>query len=324
MLVATKATSYPVPNGPDTCNRALIRAGQLFEISDGNRRAVVTEQGGTLARVNWDGLELLESANEDGYAGAAAYGQILVPWTGRIAGGTYEYEGERHVLPLNDHFRSSAIHGWARWMAWQPREHSAGRVTLGCRHLATPGYPFPLDLEQSYEWRSDCLEICLVATNIGPSTAPFGYGVHPYLTVGSPQVDNDVLHIRASGYLEVGGDLIPNGQTAPVEGTPWDFREPRPVGTDRLDVTLTDLARDDQGRVVVVFSSPTGGVSITCRYDDPIQYVQLFTGDTLPERQRRGLAIEPYTCAPDAFNNGLGLAHLAPGGSLRARWTLSA
>ena len=81
--------------------------------------------------------------NEDGYSGAGAYGQILVPWPGRIARGTYEYEGERHVLPLNDHSRSSSIHGLARWLAWQLREHSANRVILGCRQLATPGYLVP-------------------------------------------------------------------------------------------------------------------------------------------------------------------------------------
>jgi len=52
--------------------------------------------------------------------------------------------------------------------------------------------------------------------------------------------------------------------------------------------------------------------------------VQVYTGDTLPTGQRKAAAIEPYTCAPDAFNNGMGLAHIAPGASIRARWTISA
>jgi aldose 1-epimerase len=44
----------------------------------------------------------------------------------------------------------------------------------------------------------------------------------------------------------------------------------------------------------------------------------LFTGDMLaqPERRRRSLAVEPMTCAPNAFRSGDGLQTLAPGQSL--------
>ena len=50
-------------------------------------------------------------------------------------------------------------------------------------------------------------------------------------------------------------------------------------------------------------------------------HVMVFTGDTLaPERRRRGLAVEPMTCAPDAFNTGEGLRVLGPGESVSGRW----
>jgi aldose 1-epimerase len=50
-------------------------------------------------------------------------------------------------------------------------------------------------------------------------------------------------------------------------------------------------------------------------------FVMVFTGDTLaPERRRRGLAVEPMTCAPDAFNSGDGLLTIRPGGSVEGRW----
>ena len=50
-------------------------------------------------------------------------------------------------------------------------------------------------------------------------------------------------------------------------------------------------------------------------------YLMLFTGDTLaqPVRRRRSLAVEPTTCAPDAFRSGDGLWTLAPGESSRVR-----
>jgi aldose 1-epimerase len=91
-----------------------------------------------------------------------------------------------------------------------------------------------------------------------------------------------------------------------------------------LDITLTGLARDQQGRAALSFSSADGSTCISLHYYDGLDYVQLFTGDTLPERRRQGLAIEPNTCPPNAFNNDLGLIRIAAGGSVRLRWTLSA
>jgi aldose 1-epimerase len=301
-----------------------MRAGQLFEISSGNRQAVVTEQGAALFRVRWDGAELLNTANDDGFGVPGSHGQVLVPWPGRVSKGVYQYEGTLYQLMINDRQKGSAIHGWARWLTWQLKEHLADRITLSCRMLAIPGYPFPLEFEQSYAWQTDSLEISFIAKNIGDKTAPFGYGCHPYLSVGSSTINGDILQLPASRYFEANDDMSINVTPLAVEGTPFDFRQPKTVGGTELDVTLTALARDDEGKVVVVFQAPDGSISITCKYDEPIEFMQLFSGDTLPSGRRQGLAIEQYTCPPDAFNNGLGLIHLRPAASVRARWTLSA
>jgi aldose 1-epimerase len=301
-----------------------MRAGQLFEIKSGDRQAIVTEQGATLHRVIWAGTDLLNFASDDGHAVHGGYGQLLAPWPGRIRNAVYEFDGERFELAVNDRKGGSAIHGWVRWFTWQLHEHTADKLTLRCRVFALPGYPFPLDFEQSYGWQSYGLEIVTTVTNLGARTAPFGWGVHPYFMAGSPGIDECSLHVPAGKYFGSNDDLSPVLPAVPVGGTEFDFREPRTIGTSRLDVTLTDLARDDEGRTVVNLRAHDGSISVTCKYDDPINFVQLFTGDTLSEHQREGVAIEPYTCAPDAFNNGLGLIRLAPGASVRVRWTISA
>ena len=48
----------------------------------------------------------------------------------------------------------------------------------------------------------------------------------------------------------------------------------------------------------------------------------LFTGDTLGDvgRRRQGLAVEPMTCAPNAFRTGDGLRIIEPGEAFRASW----
>jgi aldose 1-epimerase len=48
----------------------------------------------------------------------------------------------------------------------------------------------------------------------------------------------------------------------------------------------------------------------------------LFTGDPLPDVNRRSLAIEPMTCPPNAFRTGEAVVRLAPGESLTSSWGL--
>ena len=61
---------------------------------------------------------------------------------------------------------------------------------------------------------------------------------------------------------------------------------------------------------------------VTVWADAAWPYVQLFTGDR-PDVQRRGFAVEPMTCPPNAFNTGEGLIRLEPGDAFEGRWGIS-
>jgi aldose 1-epimerase len=51
----------------------------------------------------------------------------------------------------------------------------------------------------------------------------------------------------------------------------------------------------------------------------------VYTGDTLePERRRRGVAIEPMTCPPNALSTGRGVIRLEPGSTWQAAWGIEA
>jgi aldose 1-epimerase len=300
------------------------RAGQLFEIQDGDRSALVTEEGAGLFRVSWEGAELLAAAHDDGYGADGCHGQLLVPWPGRVTGGGYSFEGEAYQLTIDEPAKNAAIHGLARWLSWSPKEHGEASITMGARLLGHPGYPFCLELEQAYAWSAAGLEVAFSATNIGTGTAPFGYGCHPYFTVGTDSVDDGVLWVPAGQYLQKGENLQPLLPAEPVAGTPYDFREPRRVGEVHLDTTYLDLVKDSEGRTTASFASPDGATSVTCTYGPSVNFVQVYSGDTLKVDKRQALAIEPYTCAPNAFNNGLGLISLRPGETARVDWVLSA
>jgi aldose 1-epimerase len=54
--------------------------------------------------------------------------------------------------------------------------------------------------------------------------------------------------------------------------------------------------------------------------DETYPYLQLFTGDPLSSVNRRSLAVEPMTCAPNAFRTGEGLVVLEPGAATTSSW----
>ena len=69
---------------------------------------------------------------------------------------------------------------------------------------------------------------------------------------------------------------------------------------------------------------PVPSACATLWMDVAYEYLMVFTGDTLgPEARRRGLALEPMTCAPNALQSGDGLVVLEPGDSHRGKWGIT-
>jgi aldose 1-epimerase len=57
--------------------------------------------------------------------------------------------------------------------------------------------------------------------------------------------------------------------------------------------------------------------------DQSYTYLMLFSGDPLPNVRRRSLAVEPMTCAPNAFRTGDALIRLEPGASFTGTWGIA-
>lgn len=127
--------------------------------------------------------------------------------------------------------------------------------------------------------------------------------------------------LRAPGRTILQADArgIPAGAMR-VDGTDYDFREPRAIGATKLDNAYTDLERDADGRARVELRHPEGRTSISLWLDESYRYLELFTGDSQPSVNRRSLAVEPMTCPPNAFRSGEGVLVLEPGQSTRTDW----
>jgi aldose 1-epimerase len=267
-------------------------SGAQHELRFRDQAACVVEVGGGLRTYT-----VGERAVLDGYGVEemcrSGRGQILTPWPNRISGGAYTFDDEEYQLPLTEPGAGNAIHGLVRWAQWQLVDRDPDRVTLEHHLFPQPGYPFAQHLQVEYRLGEQGLVVSTLVTNVGDRPCPFGLGFHPYLR-GAPKVDDLNLHVPARA--------------------PADFSRPKRIGDTVLDTTFSDLERGSDGLVRV-------NVDGTVVWADPaFRHLQLFTGDTLPDVARRGLAVEPMTCPPNAFRTGEDLIRLEPNQRFTASW----
>jgi aldose 1-epimerase len=294
-------------------------SGEQIEITRDGQQAVVVEVGGGLRSYAANGRELLDGYGVDSMS-TSGRGQVLSPWPNRLRNGRYEFDGKRYQLPLTEPEQHNAIHGLVRWSPWTVTERAADRVVVQNVIHPQPGYPFRVALRIDYALSPEELSIRSTATNVGDRPCPYGIGAHPYLTVGTPTIDVTTLHVPASTVLLSDGEGIPTG-TARVEGTPYDFRRPRLIEGTRLDNAFSDLERDGKGVARVALRHEGRGVALWM--DEAYRYVMVFSGDPLPDVNRRSLAVEPMTCPPNAFSTGEALVRLQPGEPFTAAWGIS-
>jgi len=249
-------------------------------------------------------------------------GQILAPWPNRLGGGRYEWAGRAYQAALSEAAHDNAIHGLVRWANWSVTAAADGtRARTEHRLHPQPGWGWSLDLAADYELGDDGLTVTTTATNASPDEAgacAIGIGWHPYLAAFGGLVD-DLTLIAPAGTAYTSDDRgLPIGRYD-THGTPEDFFQGKKVGAAVLDTAFTDLPRDCEGRAWVTVRA--GNHETRLWMDRAYTHLMIFSGDTLSEsRRRRGLAVEPMTCAPDAFRSGDGLRTLEPGQSLTAVW----
>jgi aldose 1-epimerase len=299
---------------------SAVPTGEQYEISLGNHRAVITEVGATLRSFSVGGRDVVRGFGvQDAISGGR--GQNLVPWPNRIRDGRYTFNGVAQQLALTEPARHNASQGLARYVPWVLVDKKADAVSSRVRIHQQPGWPGTLESTITHQLTQDGLTVTVEATNVGTTELPFGYGAHPYLTVGESTVDEIALTVPAASYLEVDDDRLLPLRLSPVADTAYDLREGRVLGSMNLDTAMTDLARDSDGRWRV-------RLVLRDRYaelwgDETMRWTQVFTGG--PHRDW-SIAVEPMTCGPDAFNAGPthdDMRVLAPGETFVGLWGIA-
>ena len=308
-------------------------SGTQHALRAGDYEAVIAGVGASLRSLTYQGRDLVVSFDADqvrpGHRGAT-----LAPWPNRIVDGTYTFEGAEQQVPLTEPARGHALHGLASWIEFHPVDKEASHVTLEAVVEAQKGYPWRVVVRTTYALTSLGLTQSVTGINVSEHPAPWGTSAHPYLVAGTGHVDDWTFELPAAQVLQVTPDrLIPTELTGvDADADRFDFRTARAIGDVEIDHAFTDLSGDADG-VVTARLADAAGSGVEMVWDAACPWVQVYTSDqpggVSDPAHRTGLALEPMTCAPDAFNADdypydTGVITLAPGESATAHWRIGA
>ena len=164
---------------------------------------------------------------------AGSFNATLGRFANRIGGGRFTLDGRSYQLSVND--GANTLHGGSRAMAkqvWQLAQRDARSAAFT---LLSPdgdqGFPGEMRASSTYTVDGDTLHLALEATVGKP--CPVNLSFHPYFNLAGAaalDVNDHTLEVPASRYLPTDAQQIPTGELAPVDGTPFDFRQPVRIG----------------------------------------------------------------------------------------------
>lgn len=246
-----------------TCTNLPPRTGQQFSISHGDYHAVVTELGATLRKLTYQGEDIIVSPGPDDMV-TCCHGQLLIPFPNRIENGEYTFEGKTYTLPIDEHERHNAIHGYGKRAFWKLVSLKEDAVTLSWRAPNMEGYPFDIVVTATYSLADDGLHLNISAYNNGDADAPWALAIHPWLANGFNGYGDEIdahnakcsLTVPGRTHVTVNENLIPTG-TEPVDGTKYDLRKDTLLTEQPFDDAWTDLEHAEDGTVTAVFTVRT-------------------------------------------------------------------
>ncbi|WP_420319756.1 aldose epimerase family protein [Flagellimonas sp.] len=165
------------------------------------------------------------------------FGCIVGRFGNRIAHGKFSLDSTEYKLFLNNN--GHTLHGGQKGFdkqVWEAKSFE-NEDTLGVKLSYTSidgeeGYPGNLKCEVTYTLTKDnALQIDYMA--VTDKTTVINLTNHTYFNLkdgGNSSILDHQLQIDASHYTPVDEGLIPTGEIIPVAETPFDFRQPKPIG----------------------------------------------------------------------------------------------
>jgi len=253
---------------------------------------VVPDRDGRLADVTL-GYRSPEDYDTDG----PCMGKVPGRFANRIAKGQFTLGDKTYALAVNN--GPNHLHGGPGAHSFANRIWAAEEIRDGVIFsLDSPdgdaGYPGNLHVEARYTWTDDHkLTLHLSATTDAETVVNLTN--HAYFNLKGEEagdVTGHELKLFASHYLPTDETLIPQGEPAPVKGTPMDFTSAKPIGRDlKADFPALNFGKgydncfvvDDwqkgMVRPVARLTEATTGRQLTVSTDAP--GIQVYTGNWL-------------------------------------------
>jgi len=162
------------------------------------------------------------------------FGAITGRYANRIGGGAFALDDVDYRLFKND--GENSLHG--REVGFDKRiwtvSESDSALELSYRSPdGEEGYPGNLDVNVRYSLsEGNALQIDYAALTDAPTVVNLTN--HSYFNLmgeGEGTIYDHILTLHADHYTPTDARQIPTGEKAPVDGTPFDFRQPKTIGS---------------------------------------------------------------------------------------------
>jgi aldose 1-epimerase len=266
----------------------------------------ITNFGGIITEINTpdrngkSGNIALGFDNLDQYlAGHPNFGALIGRYGNRIGDAQFTLDGETYHLAANN--GDNSLHGGIIGfddVLWDASVIACDeRAALQLSYVSPDGeegFPGTLTTVVTYELLMDQLFITYEAET--DKATPVNLTNHTYFNLaGEGTILDHILYLNASKYTPVDDELIPTGEIANVEGTPFDFRKPTPIGARIEEVGgnpvgydhnfVLDKTPDEKVLAAKVMDSKTGRYLEVYTTEPGVQF---YTGNFLDGSLRSG------------------------------------
>ena len=171
-------------------------------------------------------------------------GATIGRYGNRIAEGKFTIDSITYQVPQNNNGQS--LHGGLLgfdMVVWNVDSVSENMIHFSYVSVdGEQGYPGNLDVKMIYTLTDDN-ELKIVYSATTDKKTPINLTHHSFFNLkgeGNGTINDHVLYINADKYTPVDSVLIPTGEIADVENTPFDFRTPTAIGL-RVDENNAQL-----------------------------------------------------------------------------------
>lgn len=326
-----------MPDGASVEKYVLTGAGELTV-------SLITF-GATVQRMTLGGEDMILGYDDlDSYIHGDAYlGASVGRYGNRISGGRFVLDGIEYHLPTNENGINCLHggHGFSHrlWHATVAADGAEPAVTFSrLSPNGEDGFPGNMVVSVTYTLtKNDALRIDYEAKCDAPTV--LNLINHSYFTLGCDGLEDKLLWIDSDAINQLDKNLIPTGRWLDVTGTPFDFREMKPIARD---INAPDdeqiaigggydhnfLLNGEGYRHVMTACSVKTGVKLTCCTDQPA--AQFYTSNMMkdatgldgrPMGFRAAFCFETQHCADSPNHPSFPSTRLEAGETFRSATT---